>query len=304
MKNLPINIFGATMGLSGLSLAWFKAFNLNLAPKFIFELFRFFTSLLWIFLVIAYILKILADFNKIKEEFKNPVKINFFAAISFSLLLLSAAWHSKFLWIIGSVLHFSITLLILDFWFFKAKFTITDINPAWFIPPVANLLIPITGANYGYTELNWFFYGFGIMFWVVILNFLLYRLIFAEPLANFLTPTLFIFIAPPVLSFLAYVNLTQELNIFAKNLYFIAVFFALFLVLHLKLFIYTPFSLASWAYSFPLAAFTLATFTMAELNLNYRVFYSTFGLILLLMVSIIIAVLLFKTFIAFKNNKL
>ena len=303
-KNLPINLFGSTMGISGLTMAWAKAVNLNFAPNFIFEFIKIFATLIFLVLLIFYILKIISDFAKVREEFNNPVQINFFAAISFSLLLLSAAWNSKILWIIASILHFSITLLILDFWFFKAKFTITDLNPAWFIPPVANLLIPITGANYGFLELNWFFYAFGIMFWLVVLNFLFYRLIFLEPLPKPLNPTLFIFIAPPILAFLASISLNGELNILAKNFYFIALFFLLFLLLHLKLFIKTPFSLASWAYSFPLAAFTLATFTMAELNPNYRVFYSTFSLILLLAVSIIVVVLLFKTFMAFKNNKL
>ena len=81
------------------------------------------------------------------------MKLAFVPTISISLLLLAiAAMHqapalSKGLWVAGTVLHAGLTLYVMSSWIRHDKFEITHLNPAWFIPVVGNILVPIAGVT-------------------------------------------------------------------------------------------------------------------------------------------------------------
>ena len=100
-------------------------------------------------------------------------------------------------------------------------------NPSWFIPIVGNILVPIAGVPLGYTDISWFFFSIGIVFWPVLLTIIFYRIIFHPALPGKLIPTFFILIAPPAVGFLSYMKLTGEMDNFARILYFSGLFFTL-----------------------------------------------------------------------------
>ncbi|HTO18983.1 MAG TPA: C4-dicarboxylate ABC transporter, partial [Pseudomonas sp.] len=108
-----------------------------------------------------------------------------------------------------------------------------------------------------------------------------------------LTPTLFILLAPPSVGFLAYLQLTDSLDAFARILYYIALFLALLLASNAARFLRVPFFMSSWAYSFPLAALTLATLEMARRS--ELAFFSGLSWGLLALLSLVVTVLVFKT---------
>jgi hypothetical protein len=91
-----------------------------------------------------------------------------------------------------------------------------------------------------------------------------------EPLPVRLTPTLFIFLAPPSVGFVSYTALTGQLDAAligqldaaARVLYYTALFLTLLLATNAARFLEVPFYLSAWAYSFPLAAMTIATLVM------------------------------------------
>ena len=91
---------------------------------------------------------------------------------------------------------------------------------------------------------------------------LLHRVVFLPALPEKLMPTFFIFIAPPALAFLAYVGLTGAVDPFARVTYYTALFLTLLLLLQSPRFARLPFALSWWAYSFPVAAVTVATRVM------------------------------------------
>jgi tellurite resistance protein len=71
---------------------------------------------------------------------------------------------------------------------------------------------------------------------------------------------MFILVAPPSIGFLAYLQLNGgELNDFARILYFFAAFLVLLLLVQFRRFTGSAFFLSWWAYSFPLAAFAIAS---------------------------------------------
>ncbi len=117
--------------------------------------------------------------------------------------------------------------------------------------------------------------------------------IFFKPLPDKLMPTFFILIAPPGIAFLAYFKMTGEIDGFAKVLYFFAIFTALQLFYNAKQFTKIKFFLSWWAYSFPIAALSTASFVMYENN-NFILYkYVATGLFLFLVGLIIY--LTFKT---------
>ena len=40
-------------------------------------------------------------------------------------------------------------------------------NP-WFIPVVGNIIVPIAGVDDAPAEVSWFFFSFGLIFWIAL----------------------------------------------------------------------------------------------------------------------------------------
>jgi tellurite resistance protein len=299
LENFPIAFFAMIMGLSGLTISWEKAapiFQLSLSPAM---------ALLWIttgvFIILAtlYAVKVIRFQDQVVAELKHPVKLNFFPAISISLLLLSIAWMpvhegvSEILWITGALLHLAFTLYVVNVWIHHDHFDIQHMNPAWFIPAVGNVLVPVAGTHFGYVEISWFFFSVGMLFWVVLLTIIFNRILFHNPIDMRLMPTMFILIAPPAVGFIAYMKLTGELDSFARFLYFSGLFLTLLLLTQARRFAKLQFFLSWWAYSFPSAAITIATMLMYEVT--GLAFYRYLGVVLLTLLSMVLLLLVVKT---------
>jgi tellurite resistance protein len=169
------------------------------------------------------------------------------------------------------------------------KFEIKHINPAWFIPVVGNILIPVAGVQHYNPEISWFYFSIGLLFWIVLFTIFMYRMIFHHPLPDKLMPTLAILIAPAAVGFIAYVKLAHGLDGFAKILYYFALFLTTYMLTHFKLFSRIKFYLSWWAYSFPAASMTIATLLMYHMTqltffkyLSYGLFALLIGIVVLL----------------------
>ncbi len=200
------------MGTTGLALAWLKAHAVLGLPVVIGEGVRGAASALFLILLVFYGLKILRYPQAVKMEMRHPIRINFFPTVSISLLLLAIAYLESapeaafWLWVAGALLHLGLTLAIFGSWLHHTHYDIKHINPAWFIPVVGNIIVPVAGVRLGFSELSWFFFSIGLVFWIVLLTIVLYRLFFHEPLPARLAPTLFILLAPPSVGFIAYMR--------------------------------------------------------------------------------------------------
>ncbi|MFZ1828306.1 MAG: SLAC1 anion channel family protein [Candidatus Competibacteraceae bacterium] len=302
LEHFPVAIFSMVMGISGLTLVWLKAHTVLGLPVIVGEGLRGVASILFIILLGVYGLKALRHPQSVVMEMRHPVRINFFSTISISLLLLATAYVEAapevalWLWGVGTVLHLSLTLAIFSSWLHHTHYAIQHANPAWFIPVVGNIIVPIAGVRLASPELSWFFFSIGLVFWIVLLTIVLYRLFFHEPLPARLTPTLFILLAPPSVGFIAYLQLNENLDAFARILYYTALFLALLLASNAMRFLRTPFFISAWAYSFPLAALTVATLIMSARQPGP--FFTLLGLGLLTLVSLVVATLTVKTLIA------
>lgn len=271
LANFPISFFAMVMGLSGLTIALQKAQSLNgQQVPYLVDGLLFTTAAVFTVLLFVYLAKLIKHTDTVIGEFHHPVKLNFFPAVSISLLLLAVAFLgvdkliSEKLWLMGMVWHLVLTLYVVNAWMHHDHFQVKHINPAWFIPAVGNVIVPVAGVPLGYVELSWFFFSVGMLFWAILLTIIFYRLMFHSPMDEKLLPTLFILIAPPAVGFIAYTRLVGGVDTFAQVLYNTGLFMTLVLFTQLPRFLKLRFFLSWWAYSFPLAAISIASMVMFE----------------------------------------
>jgi tellurite resistance protein len=306
LKNFPISFFAMILGLNGFAIAFQKAETILGVPIEISQYLLFFSITLFVLIAAVYTVKAIRFPGEIKHEFAHPIKVNFFPTISISLLLFSIAFlpiqHdvSRYLWLAGTIVHAVFTLVIISVWMHSTVFQIHHSNPAWFIPIVGNIIIPLAGVEHFHADISWFFFSIGLVFWLVLFTIFIYRIIFHQPMPQKLLPTLFIMIAPPAVGFIAYVKLMEHDlgaftgDAFSKVLYYFALFLFVMLVSQYQLFFkIKQFFLSWWAYTFPIAAMAIAS-TLMYSKTQY-VFFSGLALTLLALLTLIIVMLLFKT---------
>lgn len=305
----PITLFGAVMGFSGLTLGLQHAQWISHISPLYAMIALTLTSFVFMSITLAYLIKSIKFPNAIKQEMEHPIAGNFFAAFSISLLLLSILYKditpqpAAYLWYLGTFLQLAFTIKLLNAWILQEKWKITHMSPAWFIPIVGNIIVPLGAPTFANLETGWFFFSIGLIFWIILQSIMMYRLFFHPPMAKQLEPTLFIFIAPPAMGFMSYLALNGGvLDSFARILYYTALFFVLLLLSQTLRFIKIPFSVAWWAYTFPIAAIANASWMMYAL-LGYNIYFYL-ALFLMTVLSALILHLTFKTLYLIKQRKL
>ncbi|MCV6611322.1 MAG: SLAC1 anion channel family protein [Amphritea sp.] len=308
LEYFPVTFFAMIMGLTGLTLAWEKAARVFQLPLLISNVLLVATACLFLIITLTYLLKLVLRTQAVSAEFNHPVKLSFFPAFSISMILLSIATLSisqnlsLTLWSMGATLHLAFTLYVLTQWIHHPKFQIAHSTPAWFIPVVGNILIPIAGVEHGYSELSWFFFSIGIVYWIVLKTLIFNRIIFHDPLPEKMLPTLFIMIAPPAVGFISYIKLNGELDNFARILFYAAMFLVLLLLSQFPRFLRIRFFMSWWAYSFPLAASAIASQVMYSLNPQPAFYY--LALVLLILATSVISLLFIRTALAVRRHEI
>lgn len=275
LRHVPVPLFASVMGLTGLGLAWRKAHQVLGVPSIIGEALVGLAAVFFVAIAILYIAKIIRWPRDAKNEANHPVRCNFVPAVTISLLLLSIAAFphhqglANGLFLIGAFAHLGLALHLLGRWIFHEQH-INHMNPAWFIPVVGNIVVPIAGMKLGYGELSWFFFSTGVVLWLVLFATVFNRIIFHDPLPGRLVPTLFILLAPPAVGFVAYAELTHEamasggVDTMGRILYYFALMTGLMLATMIRRFIAVSFALSWWAFTFPLAALAIASLIYAH----------------------------------------
>ena len=308
LRHFPVSFFASVMGMGGLAIAFQRAAHAVPELGVVSAVLLGVASTAFLVFAALYTIKLMQYRDEVHHEFSHPVRLHFFPTISIALLLLSIAFFpldekiARILFLIAAPLHLLFTLTVLDQWVHRDSFQVPHLNPAWFIPIVGNLVVPIAAVPLGYADIGWFYFAIGIVFWPPILAIIIYRMLFHHPLPERMAPTLFILIAPPAVGFLAYMRLTGSLDAFARILYFFALFLVLFLATQAPRLMRLNFYLSWWAYSFPMAAITIASYVMFEKS--GALAYLAISHSLLAITSVIVAGLAVRTAIGVSRHEL
>jgi tellurite resistance protein len=201
-------------------------------------------------------------------------------------------------WWIGTALQGTLALAVIGAWIGHRPFQPGQLSPAWFIPAVGNVIVPLAGAPLGYAEVSWLFFSGGLIFWVVLLTLVVNRLMFHDPLPGKMVPTLMILVAPPAVAFTAWLRLEGAVGPFGHFLLSAAYVFALIVATQAGRFRAIPFALSWWALSFPLAALTVASFAYAEAAGSAA--HRQIGAGLLALLALVVAGLALRTLMAIR----
>ena len=299
LEHYPVTFFATIMGMTGLSLALHAA-ELSWGASSLASTVIYYVALgMFVLVSLGYALKAIKYPAADSGEWHHPVRISFFPAISISLLLLATASLGHIppiaepMWLAGMLLQGVLTIAVVSAWIGARSFQTGHLNPAWFIPAVGNVIVPLAGVQLGYTEISWYFMSVGLIFWVVLMTLVMNRLIFHDPLPGKLQPTLVILIAPPAVGMVAWLRLVGDVDSFARILLNGAYLFTLIVAVQLPRIVKLPFAMSFWALSFPVAAVTIASFQYA-IKTNSMA-HQYIGTALLAVLVVIIAALVLRT---------
>ena len=307
LQFFPIMMFAIVMGLAGLTLVFKKVSEALYLPSVIYTIMMIGTTIIFFIITFMYLKKIMKHKEEVKKEFSHPIRINFFAASSISILILSMVYKNtidpiaQIFFIIGADFHIFFTFYTIKFWI-NNNLEMQHSNPAWFIPIVGNLIVPIAGKGFVDDSILYFYFSIGIFFWIILFSIILNRIIFHNQFAPKFMPTLFILIAPPAIGFISYIKLTGSLDFFAQILFNLGLFFTILVFVMYKNFINIKFFISWWAFTFPMAAVTLATVLMYDLTQKW--FYGLLSYILMTITTVIIYLVAKQTIIHMNKKEI
>ncbi|WP_232073385.1 SLAC1 anion channel family protein [Variovorax sp. RA8] len=309
VKNLPVNLFASVMGLAGLALAWRLAHDSLGATALVGEAIGVFALGVFALISLGYLTKLVKHPEAVYAEFHHPVAGSFFGTIAISILLLSAvvapyaAAAAPAIWTIGVVATLALSFIAVSR-LLKGQVDASHAVPAWIVPCVATLDIPVTGQHMSMawaSEINLMACAVGAVMALVILVMIISRLVHRDPLAAAMTPSLMILVAPFAVGFIAYTNVVGGIDRFAALLLYFGLF--MFAVVAPKVFRPSvSFSPSWWAIGFPMAALANAALRYSAFRDSGPLWWLAVGLLGAL--SLAMAVLTVRTIHIALNGKL
>jgi len=272
IRNLPVGLFGAVMGIVGLGLTA-RATATVLpgflrAPAYFTELWVALGTLLFMVLIVAYSLKVVRYADAVKAEFWNPVTLGFCGALPVGMSLVAGGiapylpGTGQALWWASFVLLLAFQMLTLYRWL-SGGIELAQLNAGWLIVMVGGIVLPGPAFTLGLAEAARFTFGVSATVAPILMALLLYRAAFGPALPEPLRPSWFILLVPPSLVYANGVALYQG-AFFLENLYFFGLVLGAALLAYARGFARWGFAASWWAFTFPLDALAYAAARYAQ----------------------------------------
>ncbi|XP_012482047.1 S-type anion channel SLAH3 [Gossypium raimondii] len=267
----PISAFGICLGVSSQAVMW-KTLATSPSTKFL-HINLIINHILWwisvaLVAIVAsiYLLKVILYFEAVRREYYHPIRVNFFFAPWIALLFLALAVPPSLvsklpvpLWYVLMTPIFCLELKIYGQWMSGGQRRLSKVaNPSNHLSIVGNFVGALLGASMGLKEGPIFFFAVGLAHYVVLFVTLYQRLPTNDTLPKDLHPVFFLFVAAPSVASMAWATIQGSFDNGARIAYFIALFLYFSLAVRVNFFRGFKFSLAWWAYTFPMTGAALA----------------------------------------------
>ncbi|CAJ1952978.1 unnamed protein product [Sphenostylis stenocarpa] len=315
LLRFPISSFGICLGVSSQAILW-KAIATSPSTQFLHISLKV-NLILWIISIalvaivsIIYILKFILYFEAVRREYYHPIRVNFFFAPWIALLFLALGVPPSVtkdlhhaLWYILMIPILCLELKIYGQWMSGGQRRLSKVaNPSNHLSIVGNFVGALLGASMGLKEGPIFFFAVGLAHYMVLFVTLYQRLPTNETLPKELHPVFFLFVAAPSVASMAWANIQGSFDYGSRIAYFIALFLYFSLAVRINFFRGFKFSLAWWAYTFPMTGAAIATIRYSNQVTNGVT--KTLSVILSLISTLIVTALLVSTIVhafVFKN---
>jgi len=201
LKFYPIALTGLALGIVGLSTSW--AIILHSSILYIGAL------IATCFLAIMFVKNIMHP-TVLLEELKSPVAGSVAPTFCMALMIVASVvvdfipLLGKCLWISAIVIHF--VFLGFFLYFRIPKFSLEQMIPSWFVPPIGMVVASVSGYNMGFPILSQYLFYFGFIAYLIMLPIMFYRIIFVTPIEDAQLPSFGIMAAPPNLCLAGYLT--------------------------------------------------------------------------------------------------
>ncbi len=311
LEYLPVSLFGAVMGLTGLSVAWRLAHARYGIPDAIADAIGALGVAAFVAMAVGYGLKWLHSAEAVKAEFQHPIAGNLFGTIFVSMLLLpivvahASLAAARVLWGIGAVGMVAFAWIIISRWMSDRQ-QIAHATPAWIVPVIGLLDLPLAVPALQFEALHGvmvFGLAVGLFFTTPLFTLIFQRLLFEPPIPETLRPSLLILVAPFAVGYSSYMATTGQSDVFSQSLYALTLFMLAVLLGQLRtLPRCCPFRLSWWAVSFPLAACAIAALKFAALSPGWAT--DAVAILLLILATLVIGSLLIRTLMGIVRGEL
>lgn len=258
-------------------------------------------------LLVPYVARWLVHPREAWADTAHPTRGPFYSTVPVGLLVLAvdfaaigstrmdpdlALGIARGLWVAGAVLAFLLGVIVPVRWFAHDAIELRHVNGGWFIPPVANIVVPAAAAPLipsfaseatcrAACIVAFAFLGIGFFLFLVVGVLLIARLVDHGLPEAHLIPTLWIGLGPIGVGSLALVRLSMtaspifggydaqvqvilrlaSLGLWGFGLWWLAMALVVTIRALREPF---PFAMSWWAFTFPLGAFTVATFLLGD----------------------------------------
>lgn len=274
LLRFPITAFGMCLGVSSQAMLW-KTLHSEPSMEFL-HVPPIINHLLWWASVslmaavsLVYLLKAVFYFEAVRREFHHPVRANFFFAPWIACLFLAKGVPTDEIdhavWYILMTPIFILDLKVYGQWMSSGEKRLSKVaNPTNHLAVVGNFVGALLGARMGLREPPMFFFAVGLAHYLVLFVTLYQRLPTNVQLPKELHPVFFLFVAAPSVASMAWARITGEFSHGSKLAYFVSLFLYASLAVRVNLFRGFRFSLAWWAYTFPVTSAAMATVLYAS----------------------------------------
>ncbi|WP_297499576.1 tellurite-resistance/dicarboxylate transporter [Thermococcus sp.] len=294
LKNFNPAVFASVMGTGAVGLATYRYSSYWAPLKEIGIVLTYLNVVLYFLLLVPWLLRWFIHTDAALEDLRHPSKGHFYGTSGAATIVLAAGFAvvlhnltiSWYLWLWGLVLTF-----IFAFWmsyevFIAGEVDLRQLSPAWYIPPVALVIIPF-GAVFmkttsGYLNqfviiVNYFGWGAGFFLYLVLYSVVTLRFIRHELLPPQMAPLIWMNLGPIGASISALFALIKNSTIpipeepfmvfafFLWGLGFWWLVMATAMTLHYIRNLHLPYSSSWWAFIFPLGAFTNSTLDIGSI---------------------------------------
>jgi tellurite resistance protein TehA-like permease len=217
---------------------------------------QYFTPVIALILLVLVLSKFVSSPKLLWQELAHPVLGSIMPTFAMTVMVISSqlpegwGYIASWLWYAAVILHIA---MLISFTYLQLKhFSIQNLVPSWFVPPVGLAVGALTCPGTETIYIAQYLLNFAIVMYFLLLPVMLFRLILL-PMQDASKPTIAILAAPPNLCLAAYLTFVdQPSTLFVLVLMSFAllmtalVYMALFVLLRL------PFSPAYAGFTFPL----------------------------------------------------
>ena len=258
-KNIPVPLLPTMVGAATLSNVY-----LTLGYTWI----RHITMILSAIILIAYIIKIVTNFNVFKDEYSNTVPASLYAGFTMITMILGSYVFDfnptigKAMWFVGLILH-AIHIVIFTYRNVIKGVNIDTFLPSWFVTYNGIMVSTVVGGVMNEPTIGKIVVYYGIAVLIIIMPFMLYRLATTD-IKDAVHHTQAILLAPSSLCLVSYLNFIKEPNKFVVYALYALVFCTLlFIIVKLPRFFSFDFHPGFAGMTFPMAIGIVASIKMS-----------------------------------------